>query len=179
MAYGLLTAEMIQVLKPLVRDQVVWDLGAGDCTRADCFLGLGALQVICIDKAERNMIEGDIVHVQAWFKDVEVPSEGIPVAFVGWPVSGQPYNGLREILKHVERVLYLGCNTGGSACGRGLFADLSRRRLLSHVAHHQNSLLVYGEHVGERPLVGEEYAALSEDFLFFEKAEHLAKHEAL
>jgi len=194
MSYGLLTAEMETAIEPFVRDTEVWDLGAGDLQYAHKLLDLGARVVHAVDKEYRfgeptpalprikiKAPPGVAIKtrphmkiVPAYFHEIEVPKNGIPTAFLSWPPNWHT-PGLRGLLAAAKTVIYLGCNTGGSACGtRDLFDPLSQRKVLAHVPHSRNSLIVYGEHVGRRPLVGDEVAVFGGSEISFEAAEKIA-----
>lgn len=144
----------------------VHDLGAGDCSLSVELIGLGAMEVVAIDKEAMPRVDiPELRQVRSKFLDVaaalvEKPAE---VAFVSWPVNNN-VPGLVTILSEAEKVIYVGKNTDGSACGwPGLFKiALVTREILDHVPERRNTLIVYGGFSeGDRPLVSEEIAALS------------------
>lgn len=84
------------------------------------------------------------------------------------------------MLETAETVIYLGCNTSGSACGdRSLFSHLRERRILAHVPSRRNTLTIYGSPGPLRPLTGEEWGALGGRVVSFEEAETQAARVSL
>lgn len=160
MAYGLLTPEMGEILRPHIAGVEVWDLGAGDLVYSRRLLALGAKSVVAVDKSEMPE-DPTVKRVWAYFKDVAVPEGGIAVALVAWP-QNTPLHGLVDILTRCRKVVYLGSNTDGNACGNtGLFSHFLSRQVLAHVPYRRNSLVVYGEMTAEsRHPLPEEWAAL-------------------
>ena len=179
MPYGLLTPDMEALVAEHVSGSVVWDLGAGDLIYALRLLELGAGHVVAIDKdlVQINTPAGAGLTLRRdYFADIEPVGE-IEVAFLSWPRNGAIW-GLEDLLAKARKVIYLGCNTGGSACAdEHLFrSQLCPRELLGHIPHPRNSLLVYGEQ-GKRtgPLTGEEFAVLSRTLMAFEEAQEAAR----
>jgi len=129
-----------------IRGKTVWDLGSGDCLRANKLLKMGAAQVYAVDKepfAPSRPSRG-LTWVHSLFKDLEVPQEGFQVAWVAWP-QNCPLPGLVRLLEAAEVVIYLGCNTGGTSCGNPeLFEHFRTREVLAEILVRQNCLTVYG-----------------------------------
>ena len=175
MPMGHLTDEMLEAIRPVVVGKEVWDLGAGDGGHARTLLALGASRVFCVDKEPLPQVWKGITSIHARFEDIPSGTP-IAVAFVSWPVNW-PLPHLNRLVGQAERVIYLGSNTGGSACGTmGLFVGMADRQLLAHVPHYRNSLLVYGEPgVRKEPLTGEEWAMLSGSQVDFEEAQRLGR----
>lgn len=177
MPCGTLTQEMEALLAPLVADRVVWDLGAGDLVYAHRLLALGASTVVAVDKELHgiNSVWDTRIHILGTSFDRLVPPARIEVAFLSWP-QNYPMPALEHLLTRADIVIYLGCNTGGSACGTPrLLTRLMTRELLGHVPLRRNTLLVYGEpRKRSGPMTGEEFAALSQTLLTFEEAERAA-----
>ena len=180
MTYGCMSAAQREALRDVVRGREVIDLGCGDLAMAATMIGLGAARVVAVDKDPVlvNLAPDKIQVVQGYFADYDGPVPG--VAFLSWP-GNWPMPGLLDILARAEIVVYLGSNTDGSACGwPDLFKALGGRRLISHVPHRSNTLLIYGSEPGEpRKLTGEEVAALhysgvDAGFLTFDNAEYIA-----
>lgn len=169
MPFGILTPEMEAVVQPLIRDHVVWDLGAGDLTHAQRMLTLGARQVVAVDKnLSPQRLPWGIQGIRAYFEAVKAPPEGIHVAFLSWPVNRAHQPGLVPLLAASRVVIYLGSNMDGSACGgKALFRYLSGRAVLGHVPHTHNTLITYGDPLpdgeGSRPLIPEEWVALHDE----------------
>jgi len=145
-----------------VADRVVWDLGAGDLVRARHMLDLGAREVVAVDKGwydTPDAADPRLRPITAYFEAVEVP-DSIEVVFLGWPMN-YPMPGLSRLLDVAEVVIYLGSNTGGSACGSPGLHDLLRvREPLAYEEHRRNTLIVYGNTPRESPLLAEEFAAM-------------------
>lgn len=178
MTFGHLTPHMDEVLSPFIQNKEVWDLGAGSLGYAKHLLRLGAGSVVAVDKEgfQPSRYKGhNILPVERYFADVQVPPEGIRVAWVSWPTNHSLY-GLLPLLMASDVVVYLGSNTSGSACGwPALYNHFHSREILAHVPHQRNTLAVYGRTIpGRGPLIGEELAALAGQFLDFEEAEEQA-----
>ena len=165
--YGVLTPEMQAIVKQHVQGRTVWDLGAGDLGYAEMMFGLGASGVIAVDKKTMpvSLMPG-LVKLQGYFHEIQPPG-GIDVAFLAWPQNNS-LDGLLPLLCHSKKVIYLGSNTGGSACGNvDLFKYLLSRKVLAHVPNRRNSLIVYGDFVkrARRPLP-DEWAALHQEQVY-------------
>lgn len=176
MPYGTLTTVMEHTLRSHVQGQVVWDLGAGDLAWSQRLVQLGAKKVVAVDKEPMQGRPGKVEIRKGYFHDIEPSAPDIiPVAFLSWPAN-YPQRGLLELLDRALKVIYLGKNTDGSACGWPvLFANFYFRNLLAHVPHKGNSLLVYDTYrlpnEGPRRLVAEEYAPLQPEMLSWEEVE--------
>lgn len=162
--FGVVTAEMEALLVPHVQGKVVWDLGAGNLWHAQMLLRLGALRVVAVEKEclPRGIRDPRVEVLHARFDEVVVPRAGIDVAYLSWPVNHDHIPGLEALLSRSHKVVYLGSNVGGTACGGSdLMWYLASREVLGHVPHEQNSLAVYGEGSAMgRALLPEEWAAL-------------------
>lgn len=168
---GTLTTEQCSVLAAVVRGRVVHDLGAGSGELSDVLIDLGAERVIAIDKDWRGRQDPHKVEVhRCYFHDFDGPAPD--VAFLSWPVNWH-VNGLIALLEKARLVVYLGTNTGGSACGwPGLFEHLLRRTIVVHAPDQRNTLTVYGPPCPLRaPETGEEHAMLSHGIWSYEDAE--------
>lgn len=171
MPCGLLTMRMANAIRPFVTDRTVWDLGAGDLGYSRKLLELGACGVTAVDKSfSRVTPDPQIILVEQGFNDITPPK--IDVAFLSWPWATQ-IPGLIRLLQASRIVIYLGCNTDGTACGpKPVFHYLTRREIIWHLPHPRNSLIIYGPtEAPGRPLVGEECAATQESLLSFEEAQ--------
>lgn len=146
MSYGKITNEMEVALRPIVRGEAVYDLGAGDLQHARHLLRLGARHVVAIDKEPpRPTASENITVLGGYFDQVPIPTDGIAVAFVAWPINYRT-PGLVAWLAAARVVVYLGHNFGGSSCGNPeLFEHLLSRRLTGWVAHRANTLIVVDE----------------------------------
>jgi len=162
MSYGEITAEMHEVLGPLIDGRTIYDLGAGDLAHSHLLVTLGAREVVAVDKAPMPKPRSEqIVRLQGHFGELAVPDR-IEVAFLGWP---QTYRmpGLIDWLDAADVVVYLGHNFDDSCCGSPeLFFYLTRRALVDEVVGRRNTMLVLGERLSEaRPMTEEEAAHFS------------------
>lgn len=172
--FGRLTLRQKVTLSLHVKGRVVHDLGAGDLELARLMLTLGAKRVHAIDRIEvarSSLLQKGLSYKRAYFHDL--PKTPMDVLFTSWPINHDS-----GIVPHVERagkVIYLGCNTGGSMCGMpDLFAAMIRRELLAYVPDRHNSLVIVGKHLeGPRAPTGEELAGLNiqSEYYSFENAE--------
>lgn len=159
--YGTVTPEMVGVIREYVQGRCVWDLGAGDLAYAHHLVRRwGAEKVVAVDKEEMPQPRRRAVfRVQKYFADVQMPQAGVDVVFLSFPQNTR-LAGLVRLLGKSKVVIYLGCNTGGTACGdQELFLHLTGREVLAHVPHERGSLVVYGGACAQRSLVPEEWAA--------------------
>lgn len=179
MPHGLLTNDMYSAIKPLVKDKVVWDLGAFDLGHSRILLDhMGAKRIVAVDKSLPVAANDCRIHMlQKYYSDVVVPEEGIEVAYLSWP-SNCVLKGLLKLLRAAEVVIYLGSNTEGTACGwEELYKYLWSRELLAHVPYHRNSLIVVGsQQVARRP-TPEEFAAMQSKMLDFDEAVRLVEQD--
>lgn len=174
MPFGKLIPKQAKVVSKHVRGQVVTDLGAGDLSLSKRLLKLGALHVCCIDKEDKpkGVLPARLSYAKAYFQDMGAESP-IDVAFISWPSNYD--NGLITLIEKARVVIYLGCNTDGSACGTPhIFRHLLRRELLDYEPHHDNSLIVVGKSLDTyRSATGEELAGVRcfEAYYSFKEAE--------
>ncbi len=161
MAYGRLTLEQELALKPHIQGQLVHDLGAGDLIIAADLLRLGAKQVVALDKDPyRKKPPQGITPVTCYFEAYPSP---VDIAFMSWPRNTFDA-GLLNICRRARMVVYLGCNTGGRACGfPPLLQHLATRQVLAHVPDSYNSLIVYSSALESRRYLPEEYTAIFQD----------------
>lgn len=157
-----MTPQMMESIPQYVLGKVVWDLGAGDLWHSKLLVALGATGVIAVDKEEIPPSPDPRIHTtRKYFDAVSAPPNGIDVAYLAWPINHAHIPGLGRLLSQSRTVIYIGSNTGGSACGGpSLMAHLASRSVLAHIPDPQNSLIIYGEWAGERDLLPEEWAAL-------------------
>jgi len=177
MPHGYLNDEMEEAIAKLIQGKTVWDLGAGDYGHARRLVELGASKVIAIDKEiSKDCGPLNIEPRMCYFKDVEVPSEGIDVAWVSWPCN-YPLLGLKRLLEGSKLVIYLGLNTDGNACGpKDIWEHLACREIVSHVPNRRNSLIAYGGALKKpRQLLGEEFAVLDGRMMSFKEAAERAQ----
>lgn len=160
--FGTMTPQMRGAISPYVYGELVWDLGAGDLWHSKMLVALGATGVVAVDKEELPPSPDPRIRTtRSYFDAVETPPEGLSVAYLAWPINHAHIPGLGQLLSRSRTVVYIGSNTHGSACGGpSLMAHLASRSVLAHIPDPQNSLIIYGEWVGKRALLPEEWAAL-------------------
>lgn len=175
--YGQLSPEQREVVAAFVRGKRVIDLGCGNCALANIMIETcGAAHVTAINyKMSPREDVPKISFVSSLFEDYdgEVPE----VAFLSWPVN-RPVPALLRLVERAETVIYLGKNTDGTSCGwLDLFEHFSGRAILRHLPDQRNTLTVYGWPEADRPLTGEETAAIHHavtKFIAYNRAESIA-----
>jgi hypothetical protein len=145
---GRVTPEMEAIIREHVQGKEVWDIGCGVYLGwSHKLLDWGAKEVVAVDKEEvhPNLYRGRAIrNIRNYYTDLQVPSDGIEVAYLSWPTN-HILHGLLPILERCRKVIYLGCNYHGSACGwPGLYRHFWGREVLGHVEVYQNTLTVYG-----------------------------------
>jgi hypothetical protein len=182
--YGQLTPHAQEIVSKLVRDKIVWDLGAGEGHFCRRLLRLGARKVVAVEKAWNSGNPGihwgrpdfgtlNIDVRPNYFKDVEVPPEGIEVAFLSWPFNIY-MEGLQELLRASRTIIYLGSNVQGNACGYlEMFEHFREREIEAYLPKLDNTFIVYGDVLDEprTELVGEEKAVFGGKIISFEDSE--------
>jgi len=176
--YGNLTPDMEATIKEFVVGKTVWDLGSGDFAYARKLLEWGAQHVVAVDKEPLGTEPDGCTCIETYFHSVRIPRGGIGVVWLSWP-QNCPLPGLVQILERVPLVIYLGSNTGGSACGNPpLWDHFTQRTILHYTPHRQSSLIVYGWPCGRRLHVGEEIGATCGEMLGLAEAENIASNHA-
>ena len=161
-----LTPKMRRVLREYAENRLVYDLGAGDCKLARQ-VAKYARSVFAVDPviSGRLRADGNIVYIPWTFDNfmygVSPPCE---VALVSWPTNNnRAMQTLLPILAQSAVVIYIGCNTDGTACGTpDLFRYFARRELLAEIPNRRNTMLVLGAPCAGRPLTHEEHAGLDD-----------------
>ena len=143
--YGKLTEDQWWLMARHVKDQTVYDLGAGDGYYSMLALAQGAEMVVAVDKSPVPQRHYKLLHERCYFSDLRAPYPGVDeVALVFWPVN-YPTPGLVDLISGAGRVLYLGRNDGLTACGsKELHDHLLGRELLAYREDKRNDLLLYG-----------------------------------
>ena len=149
--YWKLNAEQEKALSGWIRYSTVYDLGAGDMNLSR-YMALFARHVHAIDKdlAEPYKLPKNVTCYPTTFQKFKAPKT-IDCAVISWPPN---YNCLEliELVKMASRVVYIGKNTDGTACGTpALFLHLTRRRLAVEVRSEHNCLHCYGAVESEEP----------------------------
>lgn len=159
MSYGKLTQAQMRAVHGIVKGRVVTDIGAGNGHLSVALVGLGAAEVIAVD---RDLVSlGTLPKVRPVIAHFCEYKEEIDVAFMSWPPQ-YGAQGLAEAAARAETVIYLGSNVDGSVCGpNDLWQVLRFREVLVYLPDRKNTLLVYGRKEGKRPLMPEEFAALN------------------
>lgn len=168
-AYGKFSAQQATAVRPFLKGRVVHDLGCGnEFPLARTILRYGAKSVVGVDM--RPLDRGTRLPVKATYVN-ETLSQYVPedyeVAFLSWPVNYE-VAGLVGLIMRAPVVVYLGCNFDTTSCGTTeLYKHFVRRKLLAHVPHERNTLLVLGSvrHRSRKP-TPEERAGIDRDNLF-------------
>lgn len=175
MAFGRISDDQWRIISKHVKDRVVHDLGAGRCDNSLLLLGHGAKKVVAVDK-EPMPEPGDprLRTVRTYFDGYR---PNVDVAFVAWPINS-PQAGLVPILRRAKKVIYVGKNTDGTMCAwPGFWHALAEREVLDYAPEPRNTLIVYGDQTGSRPLRGEEIAGIDcyngDKWMSYEEAEGL------
>lgn len=166
--YGTFSDSHRAALRPFVRGREVHDIGAGDGERAYELSKLGAAKVIAVEPRDGVRIAdgSNVEYVQSYARDYAESRRGkrIDVLYLAWPTASMfAVAGYVELIKLADIVVYVGCNTQGTACGNAdMFAELARREVLVYRPERANTLIVYGEPCEVRlEPYHEEYAAVS------------------
>ena len=164
MSQGFIYEAQEKALRPYVKDRVIHDLGAGNLYLSTVLMLLGAREVIAVDKEPIHdgdygypaKITAGITPVVSLVQDLKQP---VAVGFVSWPVNWDI--GLADVLRDSELVIYLGCNTDGTACGdRSFWMQMIGREVLAYVPKRGNTLIIYGSKRVLREPLHEEACAL-------------------
>jgi hypothetical protein len=167
MSYGALSPAQAEAIRPYIEGKTVYDLGAGDLQLAKQLLRLGSGHVVAVDKDYPPLpLPDNLSYTMGYIASIK---ETVEVAFVAWPVNWEV--GLATLFSRIGVVIYLGTNTGGSACGNtSMWEHLITREWLVHLPERANTLVVYGPNRVVRPQLREESCALDlETMHFFEE----------
>lgn len=165
--------EFDELVKPVVFQRRVWDLGSGHrAPMLQTIQRLGAAKAQLVDKdmvipplvpqgfgvgVRQHLLFRELLQT---IKDLKT-LESNDVALIAWPPNSGA-EGLAELMSWFNHVIYIGCNSGGTACGDvDLWNHLTTREVIHYVPHQKNSLIVYGTaDYTRRPLLQEEEWAL-------------------
>jgi len=159
-----------ELIRPIVYQRRVWDLGCGFKNPALPILArLGAANVVLVDKdmvIPRPIREKVGVGVRQYtlFSELEEKWKEAPendVALISWPANSGA-TGLDRVLMWFPTVIYIGANSDGTACGdKDLWEHLTMREVIHYDPQRKNSLIVYGTQAYmNRPKLLEEVWAL-------------------
>lgn len=178
-SYGRLTPIQEGILEQYVNGKIVHDIFAGTMFLSHEMLRMGAKAVHAIDEklAPPENCDPRIVQFPIRVEEYLRRRSGrFTNAFVSWPDIG-PTRGIGHLLARFSKVIYLGCNSGGTFCGSAAFwEEVLTREVLEYAPDQKNTLIVYGKkrHFMTRPMMGEETAGhLRQRLMSFEDAEAL------
>ena len=145
MPYWRLNEVQKMVLLDFVKGETVYDLGCGDLSLAR-LMATTAKQVEAVDKetpdwsdlpANLNFWANTFAEVaKKWPKHLDT-------VVTCWPQTTR-MPGFTELVHRAFRVVYIGCNTDGSACGdHALWLNLTKRMLVHEVRDRPNCLHCY------------------------------------
>lgn len=152
MPYWRLNAAQAAVLLDYVKGDTVYELGCGDLSLAR-IMATTAKWVHAADKEmpmarvdHGRQIEVPILPNLSFypqtFKQLRWP-EHLDCVVVSWPPTHR-MPGFMELVQRAFRVVYIGCNTDGSACGdHALWLHLTKRMLVHEVRERHNCLHCY------------------------------------
>lgn len=164
-SYGQITPDMESIIKLYIKDRIVYDFGAGSCSLSIEMVRMGAKMVYAIDKNIGSLEDEKMVKISMAFDEhlaIRPLVKDDSIAFISWPAN-YPMKGLLESLEVFKTIIYIGKNTDGSSCAWPVFFGLMMsRKLLEHIPDKQNTMLIWGEGMGNatRPPVKEERAGM-------------------
>lgn len=162
-----LTIAQWEAIKSHIEGKVVHDLGAADLSLSYKLVEGGAKKVVALDRRISFLRVEDerIKFVQTYFHNYQGK---IDVALISWPVNWPC--GLDHLAARASKVIYLGNNFDGAACGDGpLWKHFQQRNVLAHCPDPANTLIVYGKITGRvRPPLPEEMAGTSDQIARYE-----------
>ena len=165
--------EFDELVKPIVFQRRVWDFGSGHrAPMLQTIQRLGAAKAQLVDKdmvippivpsgfgvgVRQHLLFRELLQDIGKLKTLE----GDDVALIAWPPNSGA-DGLAELMNWFNHVIYIGCNSGGTACGDlDLWNHLTSREVIHYVPRLKNSLIVYGTmNYRPRALIQEETWAL-------------------
>jgi hypothetical protein len=139
-----LTDEQRAVLLNFVKNDRVFELGCGDLSLAR-LMATRAKTVFAVDKQRPENLDNLPDNLQFfcnYYDELRLP-EHIDCVVACWPQTNKS-EGFMAAIKRAFRVVYIGCNTDGSACGDyDLWLHLTKRMLYKEVRHERNCLHCY------------------------------------
>jgi len=167
-----------EAVRYYVKNQWLYDLGAGHLGWAKKLSEFGALNVTAVDSMYKDRRNNALNDCRDWHKCVpsntilssstfsELYREGVTkfdAVFVSWPdVAYGKTMGIELLTRRADTVIYLGKTTDGTMCGSPqLWSQLIRRKVLCYLPAVRNSLIVYGAKEERRPLLLDEEAGLN------------------
>lgn len=128
---------------------------------------LGAKSVIGLD-LRHSQVKPHVPQVTFIQAPFEAWSLDVPLVFVSWPSNCYDEHLLR-IVRKTPRVIYLGSNLEGTACGNPvLFKHFCSREVLAHAPDPSNSLIVYGDSLSKpRRHLPEEFAGIQQNTIWY------------
>ena len=161
MSYGSMSDAQCEAFKPFVIGKTIHDLGSGDGVLALLMAQIGAKKVIAVDKQDFPRAAKFAAQIEFRSTLFEDFNESVETIFLSWP-DNHPLEGLLPLVTQAKTVIYLGKNTDGSVCGwPELFKEFSGREILKHLPERKNTLTIYGPTRLNRPMTGEEFAAIN------------------
>ena len=126
-----------------VKGDTVWELGCGNLALAREM----AVTARWVHAADKNRIScrdkpDNVTFYRQHYHELQWP-EWLDCVVTCWPMTCSA-PGFMEILKRAFRVVYIGCNTGGVACGtHEMWLHLTKRMLVHEVRDKHNCLHCY------------------------------------
>jgi hypothetical protein len=141
------------MLRGFCAGHAVTDLGAGGGSLSGLLVGLGATQVVAVEKDEMPHIQG-VQHRRELFQRLD--ARGLPLRLlISWPINDHTVvltSALAGLLESAEEILYIGENSRFTVCGwNGLWREFAHRKVLSHVVvDGGNTVIHYGPRLRRR-----------------------------
>jgi hypothetical protein len=173
MSFVIWHKEFDELVKPIVFQRRVWDLGSG--TKAPMLpivqrLGCAKVQLVDKDTVIPPVMPhgfGVDVRQHTLFRELLQDFkkfntiESNDIALLAWPPNSGA-DGLADLMQWFNYVIYIGCNSGGTACGDlDLWNHFTTREVVHYLPRRKNSLIVYGTmNYHRRALIQEEAWAL-------------------
>lgn len=168
-----------EAVRYYVKNQLVYDLGAGMLGWAEKLAQFGAEHVTAVDDIYKDQQENVLNNCRAWKKcapeDVTIDDRdfrefhltgpnALHTAFIAWPHNTYGRTmGLELLAMKAKTIIYLGKNLDGTSCGSPqLWRMLMQRKVLCFLPSARNSLIVYGPDLDRprRDLLLEEKGAI-------------------
>lgn len=153
-AYWALSELQRWLLRSIIEGRKVIDVGAGDLSLSQLMVGMGAREVLAIEKEAacfRRWPESlpNIVVYRGYVAQVPaVLTAGADVIVTSWPINYE-MPGLVLLMKQVPTVVYLGVNDNVTVCGSPGFWEHVRTREVINAEYAEQAVLVYGKKTPE------------------------------
>lgn len=173
MGYWSLTEEQEQALIPHIKDQVVFDMGAGDLSLSHKLIEFGAKRVFSIDTKITGAVQDPrIIPCTGTFMELyELTIKNPDFVFVGSWLINRRTSAVLYMLQATKIVL-LANQFDGTACGHiREYRLTSKLELFEYIPDRANCLLIVGNQFKKRPITILEKAGM-DDHRMYMYADH-------